>query len=171
MKRDEIKSVLENEELDTSAKIDAILNMRKDAVAREERRYNELQQRYDTDTETFNNRADYDAIREERDALLAEKADREFSERFLKVVGGKQFVNSYTADGVKRAFTEALALPDNKGKTDAEIYKTIADGNEAAWFKSSVTLNMTPSAGGIDTADETRAYLDAKYANNPFYKQ
>lgn len=165
MKREEIDSILKNEELDNSGKINAILNLRGSEVNAENKRYTELETKYN---DAFK---DYDAVLQERDTLRAEKADRAMSDRFTAVVGGKKFVNTFTADGVKKAFSDALALPENEGKTDEEIYKSLSDGKEAEWYESPVRVRMTPAAGKVDAPNQREAYLDEKYANNPFYKK
>ena len=171
MKREEIDSILKNADLDDGGKIDAILNLRGAEVNAANKRYSDLEGKYNDAVAAGESHKDYDAIKAEVETLRAEKADRAMSDRFTAVVGGKKFVNTFTADGVKKAFSDALALPENEGKTDEEIYASISDGKEAEWYESPVRVRMTPAAGKVDAPNQREAYLDEKYANNPFYKK
>ena len=171
MNRDDVRAILDNSELDRDAMVIALMELNGADINGWRAKYDTLKTQYQTALSERDSRADYDAIVQERDTLLAEKADRAMTDRFSAVIGGRKFVNTYTADGVRKSFADAVALPENEGKTDEEIYASIADGNEAAWFENPVKVSMTPSAGKIDAPDELTAYMDQKYAGNPFYKK
>lgn len=169
MKREEIDSILKNAELDDSGKIDAILNLRGAEVNAANKRYTDLETRYNEAATKLEDFKDYDAVLQERDTLRAEKAERVMSDRFAAVVGNKKFLNTYTADGVRKAFSDAVALPENEGKTDAEIFAKLEEGKGPEWYGSSVQFSMTPSAGHIETPNDAEDYVSAKHENNPWY--
>ena len=169
MKREKIDQILNNADLDNAAKIDAILNIRGEEVNAHNARYKQLEDDYNALVASSEAHKDYDAIKAEVETLRAEKADRAMSDRFNAVVGGKKFLNTYTADGVKKAFVDALALEENKGKTDAEIFAKLEEGKGPEWYGSSVRFSMTPSAGHIETPNNAEDYVSAKHENNPWY--
>ena len=171
MKREEIDQILNNADLDNAAKIDAILNIRGTEVNAHNARYKQLEDAHNALVASSEAHKDYDAIKAEVETLRAEKADRAMSDRFNAVVGGKKFLNTYTAEGVKKAFVDALALEENKGKTDADVFAVLEKDHESEWYGSSVTVRMTPGAGRINAPGSIDSFLDEKYANNPFYKK
>jgi hypothetical protein len=165
MKREEIEAILNDAELDTAAKVDAILNKRGAEVSAEKTRYQALETKYNDAVTAAESYKDYDALKTEVETLRAEKADREMGDRFSTVVDGKKFVNTYTADGVRKAFIDALALPENEGKTDAEVYASIsADGKDAGWYAGTVKFSTTPPSGQVKTPTSFEAYIDELYA-------
>lgn len=170
MKREEIEAILNDSETDVAGKVNKILNLRGEELKAEKARYEALESKYNTAVADVDKFKDYEAVLKERDTLLAEKAGRAMTDRFKAVVGDRKFLNTFTADGVRKAFVEATANPEYSGKTDEEIYKAISDGKEAEWYQGSVRVNMTPSAGRVNLPDPGQAYLDEKYANSKFYK-
>lgn len=170
MKREEIEAILNESDTDIGGKVTKILNLRGEELRADKARYEALETKYNTAVADMGKIKDYDAVLKERDDLLAEKADRAMTDRFNAVVGDRKFLNTFTADGVRKAFVEATANPDYAGKTDEEIYSAISDGKEAEWYQGTVRVNMTPSAGRVNLPDPGQAYLDEKYANSKFYK-
>lgn len=174
MKREDIGIILDNAELDREAKIDAVLNMRGSEL-------NELATARSTiETLTTRNgelqgivdsRKDYDDLKNELSILRTEKSDREMTDRFNTVVGNNKFKNTFTSDGVKKAFADAVALEENRGKTDEEIYQSISEGKEAEWYESPYRVSMTPSSGRVDMPTSDQAYFEEKYGKNPFFKK
>lgn len=123
---------------------------------------------YDTlksELETF--RSGQPAIDEELTSLRTYKRDREYGDRFTAATGDRKWVNGVTRDHAFNLFTAAVDDQANEGKTDADIFTSIIDGKDSEWFASKVGIFMSPSH---QTPPETdKAYMDAKYKNNPFY--
>ena len=175
MKREDVLAILENQELDNDARVTQILNMRGDEIKGKNDRIKELEgvvTQKDTDYTALTEKyKDYDAILQERDTLVAEKAENAFQERFKNVLGNSKPKNTYTREGLENAFRAEVAKEENAEKTDADIFKTIVDGKEAELFEGTVTVNMTPTNPDVKPLTETKAYLDSVYANNPYYKK
>ena len=175
MKREDVLKILENTEIDNDAKITQILNMRGEEINAKNKRIKELEgvvtQKETEHTELAEKYKDYDAILQERDALVAEKAENAFRERFTSVLGDKKPKNTYTRDGLESAFRAEIAKEENAEKTDADIFNTIIDGKENELFEGKVTVSMTPHNPDVTPPTETQAYLDSVYKGNPFYKQ
>lgn len=169
MKRSEIEAILNNSELDASARLDQIMSLHgRDTEAWNQERTTLTQERDDARTAGAAH-ADYDQIVTERDELKAYKADREMGDRFAAVVGESKFKNSYTEKGVRADFVTALADEANKGKTDADIYAGIVNGHENEYFEGEVHIIMPTPEGGKPPVDAFRAYADEKYKGDPFY--
>ena len=174
MKREDVLAILDNQELDNDARVTQILNMRGDEIKGKNDRIRELEglvSQKDTDIATFTEKyKDYDAILQERDTLVAEKAENAFQDRFNAVLGANKPKNTFTRDGLVNAFRTEIAKEENAEKPDADIFKTIIDGHEAEYFEGKVTVNMTPINPDVTPPTETQAYLDKMYAGNPYYK-
>lgn len=141
----------------------------------------ELQEKVTTLEGQLAARADYDTIKSELETIRAGqpaideelkdlrkyKKGREYGDRFTAVVGDKKFVNDVTREHVFGKFTAAADDPANEGKTDSDIFTAITDGKDAEWFASKVGIFMSSSHQTSPEAD--KAYMDAKYKNNPFY--
>ena len=169
LNRKTITDILNNADLDDPGKVDAILNARGEEISAANARYTALEQQYNDAVAAGAARQDYDAVVQERDTLRAEKADREMTDRFNAVVGTNKFKNTFTADGVRKLFADAVALPENEGKTDADIFASISKDKEAEWYESTVHVSMTPSAGRIVPPDGAKAYVESEFKNNPWY--
>lgn len=57
-----------------------------------------------------------------------------FKARFNGVTDGSEFVNDFTKEAVFGKFKDAVDAPENKGKSDKEIYQELLKGNEG-WLK------------------------------------
>lgn len=174
MKREDIGNILDNAELDREAKIDAVLNMRGselNELASARSTIESLTSRNGELQGIVDSRKDYDDMKNELSILRTEKSDREMTDRFTAVVGNNKFKNTFTSDGVKKAFADAVALEENQGKTDEEIYKAISEGKESEWYESPYRVSMTPSAGRVDMPTSEDAYFEEKYGKNPFFKK
>lgn len=64
----------------------------------------------------------YDALVAE---LEAKKTESDYKSRFDNLANGKKFINDFTREGVYSEFKQALAVPENSGKTDEEIYNSL----------------------------------------------
>lgn len=123
--------------------------------------------------------ADYDQLQQEVVSLregntelasLREYKDqREYGDRLATAMGDQKFVNDVTRDHVFGKFMEAAKDPANSEKKDEELLKSILDGHEGEYIKGKVTVTMTPTASTTENVDDFKAYMDKKYANNPFY--
>lgn len=123
--------------------------------------------------------ADYESIKQENESLRAGneelvtlrayKEDREYGDRFATAVGDKSFVNDVTRDHVRAGFIAAAKDTDNEGKSDADLLTAAIGGKEAEYFKSKVSITMTP-AKQQKSFDDVKAVQDAKYGKSPFYK-
>lgn len=174
MKREDVLAILENQELDNDARVTQILNMRGDEIKGKNDRIKELEgvvTQKDTDYTTLTEKyKDYDAILQERDNLVAEKAENALKSRFSSVLGDRKPKNTYTREGLENAFRAEVAKEENAEKTDADIFNTIVGGKETELFEGAVTVNMTPINPDVKPPTEVQAFLDNEYKDNPFYK-
>lgn len=175
MKREDVLAILDNQELNNDAKVTQILNMRGDEIKGKNDRIKELEgvvTQKDTDYSALTEKyKDYDAILQERDSLVAEKAENAFQERFRNVLGDNKPKNTFTREGLANAFRAEVAKEENAGKTDADIFNTIIDGHKAEYFEGAVSFNMTPTNPDAVLPNETQAYFDKVYGSNPHYKK
>lgn len=121
--------------------------------------------------------ADYDTLKQENESLRAGNEElvtlraykeyREYGDRFTSAVGDKSFVNDVTRDHVRAGFIAAAKDTANEGKSDADLLTAAIGGKEAEYFKSKVSITMTPSHS--NTKNSGDAFMDAKYGNNPYY--
>ena len=114
---------------------------------------------------------DYDTILTERNDLKNEKTEREFTDRFVAALGENKPKNDFTKQGLRDMFKAATLDEANKGKKDDELFAAIIKDHETEYFegKVNITLPNVPPQPNNPSGDQ--AYLDAKYANNPFYKK
>ena len=118
--------------------------------------------------------SDYDTIKQENETLRAGneelvtlrayKEDREYGDRFATAVGDKSFVNDVTRDHVRAGFIAAAKDTANEGKSDADLLTAAIGGKEAEYFKSKVSITMTPSVGTLGKGTET----DGKFKLVPY---
>lgn len=175
MTREDVLAILENAELDNESKINQILNLRGAEIKGKDERITELKgavSQKDADYTALKEKyKDYDAILQERDTLVAEKAEKAFQERFNSVLGNNKPKNTFTRDGLINAFREEVAKEENAEKTDADIFKTIIGGHEKEYFEGNVIINMPKANPDVETPNELGAYLDKVYGNNPHYNK
>lgn len=175
MKREEVLAILENAEMDNSAKLQSILNLNGTDINAKNQRIKALEDAaatHATELETERNKyKDYDSIVQERDTLKAEKEAKEFEGRFSEAMGKNKPKNDFTKNGLIDLFKSELQKPENQGKQDSEIFANMVKGKETEYFESSVRLNMTPINPAIQKPTNTEAYLDELYKNNPYYKK
>lgn len=170
MKREEVLSILTNSELDENGKLEQIMGLHGAGIESVKIKYENLEKTINDARATYESRNDYDDLKNQRDALLAEKNDRLFTDRFTAAVGENKFKNSFTFEGVKQLFKEASENPENKDKTDSEIFKIITEGKENEYFENPVKISMTPSVGKISVPSSEKAFLDEKFKDSPWYK-
>jgi hypothetical protein len=175
MKREDVLAILENAEIDNSAKLQAILDLNGTDVNSKNKRIKELEDAaegretaFETERQKYK---DYESILQERDALKAEKEEKAFCDRFNSVLGNNKPKNEFTRKGLIDLFRAEVAKDENKGKEDADIFATLVKDHEAEYFESKVRFNMTPSNPNIKQPTSTEAYLNEIYKDNPFYKQ
>jgi flagellar basal body rod protein FlgC len=175
MKRNEVLAILENAELDNSAKLQQILDLNGASITARDQRIKALEEAaaghsatLDAEREKYK---DYDAILQERDKLKAEKEEKEFEGRFLQAMGKNKPKNDFTKKGLIDLFRSETQKAENQGKQDADIFAAMVKGKEAEYFDSPVRLSMTPTNPAIQTPTSTEAYLDAMYEKNPYYKK
>ena len=77
----------------------------------------------------------------------AERAEKSIRERFGAVTGGAEFLNSYTRDGVLAEFRAAVSDAANAGRSDAEIYRDITDGQESLFVPDGGIPSVVASSG------------------------
>lgn len=173
MKREDVLTILENQELDHSGKLKAIMDLNGADVNAKNARISELEGQAATHaTELAAERErykDYDAILQERDALLKEKDDRALADRFAAVLGKNTPKNDFTRKGMEELFRAELAKEENKGKEDGDIFKAMAEGKEKEWFDNPIRLDMTPINPEAKTPGKAEDYIHAMYKDNPFY--
>lgn len=89
--------------------------------------------------------------------------------RFAPLKGDKSFLNEGTENWIFSEFKNALALDENKGKSDAEIYEAVTKDKNIYVNPNQVFKN--PPVGGKNVPKGDKAYMDSFYADNPFYKK
>lgn len=77
----------------------------------------------------------------------AERAEKSIRERFGAVTGGAEFLNSYTRDGVLAEFRAAVSDAANAGRSDAEIYREITDGQESLFVPDGGIPSVVATSG------------------------
>lgn len=169
MKRDVVKDYINNPDLGVDERVNGILNEHSRAIGAHLSRISDLEAKNQELQGIVDSRQDYESVQNELATLRAEKADREMTDRFNTVVGNKKFKNAFTFDGVKKGFAEAVALEENQGKTDEEIWADYSKDKENEWFDSPYRVSMTPSAGRVNVDDNPQSYIAEKFKNNPWY--
>ena len=117
------------------------------------------------------------AVVKERDALVAEKREREVVDRFLAVAEGRKFKNDFTKSGVMELFKAAVgdSLEDLDGesesvKSDAEIFGDIIKGREREFFESDISIKMYPHVPNAKQPNEVDEIIAKKYKGNPWMR-
>lgn len=82
-----------------------------------------------------------------QDALRA--AEASLNERFDAVRGNNAFLNTFTENGVKSAFRDAVSASENVGKSDAEIYSSVI-ANMGEVYKNPNKPSDIPPMGSVD---------------------
>lgn len=174
MERKKIADIISNAEMDSDAKTDSIFAIfngeRNDAI----KALNTMTEQYNQAKASIDSMSDYEAVKQERDTLLAEKGERDISDRFSAVSNGSKWKNNYTREGVFSEFKTALADGGNKGKTDDDIFKSVIGERSAELFDTAPQIHMEPSKGGKTSSSEKESledFLAEKYKNNPYYRR
>lgn len=173
----------------TDAQISALLDINSKDIGKHktaaEAAQTELKTAKDTITELEKNKQDtaalqkvvddYRAADEKRQAdakAAAERAER--MTRFEKAHGeaskDRKWLNDFTRDGIFTQFENALTDDANKGKSDIDIYKTLINdekGVKPGLFEAQVSGGMS---GMGDNPSGDAAWLQKKYAGNPFFE-
>ncbi len=170
MKREEALAIL-NSESNTEEKLDKIMDLYGAGITAERKKFDDLKKDYDNDKKTFQERQDYGSLKERIAALESEKAERDFSDRFQAAIGDKKPLNDYTRKGLLNAFRAEIEKQENQGKKDEEIFDAIVKDHESEYFMSNHTINFPRPSTDAKAPSDIRAEMDARYANNPFYKK
>lgn len=118
-----------------------------------------LQDRLKTYEDAENTRKQNEDKAKELEALKA---------RFNPLRKDNKFLNEGTEKWMFDEFTKALALDENKGKSDADIYEAIAKDKNI--YENPNQLLRSPQVGGTNSPKGDKAYMDEFYKGNPFYK-
>ena len=118
-----------------------------------------LQDRLKTYEDAENTRKQNEDKAKELEALQA---------RFALLRKDNKFLNEGTEKWMFDEFTKALALDENKGKSDADIYEAIAKDKNI--YENPNQLFKSPQVGGTNSPKGDKAYMDEFYKGNPFYK-
>lgn len=89
--------------------------------------------------------------------------------RFSPLKGENTFINEGTENWIFNEFTKALELPENQGKSDADIYEAISKDKNI--YQNPNQVFTSPQVGGANSAKGDKAYMDEFYKGNPFYKK
>lgn len=127
-----------------------------------ERTKEELSVANDTIKKLMSSAQDVDALRSELDELKkreaeaiekknAEVYEANMRERFKNAVGDSKFVNSFTEDGAFDTFKKAVEVPENKGKSDKDIFASISVGNDS-WFVGEHSFVNIEGMGNVDAS-------------------
>ena len=103
-----------------------------------------------------------------KDADDKAAALKALKDRFTPLKGDKKFLNEGTEQWIFSEFEKAIALDENKSKSDAEIFETITK-NKNIYENPNQYIN--PSAGTQSNPKGDQAYMDAFYKGNPFYNK
>lgn len=104
-------------------------------------------------------RSDAEAKAQELEALKA---------RFTPLRKDKTFINEGTEKWMFDEFSKAVALEENKGKSDADIYDAITKDKNI--YENPNQVFKSPKVGGSNSPKGDKAYMDEFYKGNPFYK-
>lgn len=88
--------------------------------------------------------------------------------RFTPLRKDKTFINEGTEKWIFDEFSKAIALEENKGKSDADIYDTITKDKNI--YENPNQVYRSPKVGGSNSPKGDKAYMDEFYKGNPFYK-
>lgn len=175
MKREDVLAILENAELDNSAKLQSILDLNGADINAKNQKIKTLEDaaaNHAAELEAERGKyKDYDTVLQERDALKAAKEEKEFEDRFSAALGDQKPKNEFTRKGLIDQFRSELQKEENKDKNDTQIFSDMVKGKETEYFERSVRLNMSPINPSIKNADTPAAYLDELYKDNPYYKK
>lgn len=69
-------------------------------------------------------------------------------ERFAKAKGEREFLNSYTEEGIVQEFKKALNSDENKGKSDSDILNDLVSNRNDVFANPHKPSNIPPMAGG-----------------------
>jgi hypothetical protein len=175
MKREDILAILENAELDNSARLQKILDLNGNDINAKNQRIKTLEDAAATHAAELEAERgkykDYDSIVQERNTLKAEKERKAFEDRFTSVLGNNKPKNEFTKKGLIDLFESELAKPENAEKKDSEIFEGMIKGKEKEFFEANVRLNMSHTNPSIKRPENTEAFLDEMYKDNPYYKK
>ena len=108
-----------------------------------------------------------DAEKARTEAEQKAAAEKLISDRFDVAVGQGKFVNDFTRSGILAEFRDAIALDDNKGKSDKEVYDSIVKDREGI-FKNPNEIIM--GGTGNTESDKISGVEAAFLAKNPGLK-
>lgn len=105
--------------------------------------------------------AQVEKLKQQIDEMNAQNSERDaearLNERFASAKGTNEFINSFTENGVKAAFRAALEMPQNSGKSDADIYAAVvADLGEV--YKNPHKPNDMIPMGEVDSKLDAEAF-------------
>lgn len=89
--------------------------------------------------------------------------------RFAPLKGDNTFLNEGTENWIFGEFCNALALEENKGKSDADIFAAVTKDKNIYTNPNQRLIN--PPVGTQRNPKGDKAYMDNFYADNPFYKK
>ncbi len=97
--------------------------------------------------------ADYEAKEQKRlaDEKLAQE-EQGYKDRFSKLYGENKFLNEGTEQWIFNEFKSAIALEENKGKSDADIYAAITKDKNI--YESPNKFANPPAHGGSNSGDD-----------------
>ena len=106
--------------------------------------------------------ADYEAKEQKRTADEAAAKELEaLKARFSPLKGDKVFLNEGTEKWMFEEFEKAIALEENKGKSDADIYEAIAKDKNIYENPNKIVTPPTRNLGGDDEAQRTATLMKA----------
>ena len=102
--------------------------------------------------------ADYEAKEQKRTAdETAAKELEAIKARFSPLKGDKAFLNEGTENWMFEEFRKAIALEENKGKSDADIYEAITKDKNIYENPNSKFVNPPADGGDGKISDEAKA--------------
>lgn len=161
MKRDEIKSIVEGI---TDEQLQKILDINNSDIEKQKSKFQpeidnlntQLTEAKNTITTLEANKGNTEALQAELDKYKQAEADRKEAERkaaehaamverFGKVKGEHTFLNDYTEAGILEQFKNAVNDKANTGKSDADIFKSLTEGQDV--FKTGREPFKNPPVG------------------------
>lgn len=167
MTRDQVRNIISGI---TDEQLQQILDINSADIGKAKEPIAALQQQLTTANNTISelekNKGDVAALQAQIDTYKQEKADREKAEqeaakdaaymaRFDKLHGERKYANDFTRNGIFAEFKEALAKPENEGKSDAEIFSALTKDRDGIFTNPNPGMNI-PGMGDNDQLDKAK---------------
>ncbi len=165
MTREQVRNIISGI---TDEQLQQILDINSADIGKAKEPIAALQQQLTTANNTISelekNKGDVEKLQAEIDTYKQENANREKAEqeaarnanllsRFDKLHGERTYTNDFTKNGVFAEFKEAIAKPENEGKSDADIFAAITKDRDGIFTNPNPGVDI-PGLGDSDSVDK-----------------